>query len=292
LIKGSTVAEKVIQKLQLAESPTALVDQISAVAVPDSVILTITVTDPDPARAQQLAQATAEVFTGYVADLEGTSDSSAAPIKANIVDAASFSSAPVSPKALTTIGLGAILGLLIGLGAAWLRESLDTTITTPEVLEDITGAASLGAVYYDPGAPKRPLVTQLDTRAPRVESFRVLVTNLQFLDVDKGCKIFAITSPLAGEGKSTTAINMAITLAQAGKRTLLLEADLRRPKVSDYLGLESVVGLTTVLIGRAGLDHVIQPWGDFGLEVVTSGAIPPNPAELLQSKAMVSLRRR
>lgn len=289
LIKGSTVAGKVVDKLHLTESPTALVEQINAVAVPDSVILTITVTDPNPLRAQQLAQATAEVFTGYVSDLEGTSVSSASPIKANIVDAASFSSAPVSPKVLTTIGLGAILGLLIGLGAAWLREALDTTITTPEVLEDITGAASLGAVYYDPGAPKRPLVTQLDTRAPRVESFRVLVTNLQFLDVDKGCKIFAITSPLAGEGKSTTSINMAITLAQAGKRTLLLEADLRRPKVSEYLGLESAVGLTTVLIGRAELDDVIQPWGDSGLEVVTSGAIPPNPAELLQSKAMGSL---
>jgi len=253
------------------------------------VILTITVTDPDPARAQLLAQTTAEVFTGYVSELEGSDSATTTTIRANIVDAASFSTVPVSPRLLTTLGLGAILGLLVGLGAAWLREALDTSITTPEVLEDITGAASLGAVYYDPGAPKRPLVTQLDTRAPRVESFRVLATNLQFLDVDKGCKIFAITSPLAGEGKSTTAINMAITLAQAGKRTLLLEADLRRPKVSEYLGLESVVGLTTVLIGRAGLDDVIQPWGDFGLEVVTSGAIPPNPAELLQSKAMGAL---
>jgi len=289
LIKGSSVAEKVVQKLQLTESPTTLVDQISAVAVPDSVILTITVTDPNPIRAQQLAQTTAEVFTGYVAELEGASSSSAAPIKANIVDAASFSSAPVSPKPLTTMGLGVILGLLVGLGAAWLREALDTTISTPEVLEDVTGAASLGAVYFDAGAPKRPLVTQLDTRAPRAESFRVLVTNLQFLDVDKGCKIFAITSPLAGEGKSTTSVNMAISLAQAGKRTLLLEADLRRPKVSEYLGLESVVGLTTVLIGRAELHEVIQPWGDFGLDVVTSGAIPPNPAELIQSKAMGSL---
>jgi len=289
LIKGSTVAQKVIDKLHLSESPAALVDQISAVAVPDSVILTITVTDPDPARAQLLAQTTAEVFTGYVSELEGGDGGATTPIRANIVDAAALTTVPVSPKLLMTLGLGAILGLLVGLGVAWLRESLDTTITSPEVLESATGAASLGAVYYDQEAPKRPLVTQISTRSPRVESFRVLVTNLQFLDVDKGCKIFAITSPLAGEGKSTTAINMAITLAQAGKRTLLLEADLRRPRVSEYLGLESVVGLTTVLIGRAGLDDVIQPWGDLGLDVVTSGAIPPNPTELIQSKAMGSL---
>ena len=289
LIKGSTVAQKVIDKLGLEESATGLVNQITAVAVPDSVILTIIVTDPDPAWAQRLAQATAEVFTGYVSELEGANETSTSPIRANIVDAASLPTMPVSPRPLTTLGLGAILGLLVGLGMAWLRETLDTSITNPEILEDLTGAASLGVIYFDSSAPKRPLLTQLDTRAPRAESFRVLATNLQFLDVDKGCKIFAITSPLAGEGKSTTAINIAIALAEAGKRTLLLEADLRRPRVSEYLGLESIVGLTTVLIGRAELDDVIQPWGDAGLDVVTSGAIPPNPAELLQSKAMKSL---
>ena len=202
------------------------------------------------------------------------------------MDAASLPSSPVSPRPVTNIGLGAILGLLIGLGAAWLRETLDTTIKSSAALEEITGAASLGTVFYDAGAAKQPLVTQLDTHAPRVESFRVLRTNLQYIDVDKDAKIFAITSPMPGDGKSTTAINMAITLAQAGQRTVLVEADLRRPRVADYLHLEHAVGLTTVLAGKVAVADVLQPWGSDGLEVITSGSIPPNPAELLQSNAM------
>ena len=286
LIKGSTVAEKVIAKLQLDETPVALVGQISAVAAPDSVILQVTATDPSPERAQQLAQTTAEVFAGYVGELESPANPAASPITANIVDAAGLPTTPVSPRPLVTIGLGAVLGLLVGIGLAWLRESLDTTIKDPAALQDVTGAALLGSVYFDSGAVKHPLIAEMDRHSPRVESFRVLRTNLQFLDVDRASKIFTITSPMPGDGKSTSAINIAITLAQAGKRTLLLEADLRRPKVAEYLNLESVVGLTTVLIGRVDIVDVIQPWGTSGLDVITSGAIPPNPAELLQSNAM------
>ncbi len=256
LIKGSTIAEKVIDKLDLDVSPTTLVNQINAVAAPESVILEVTVTDPSPAEAQRLAQTTAEVFAGYVAVLEGASSTSTAPIRANIVDAASFPTTPVAPRPLLTIGLGAILGLLVGLAVAWLRETLDTTIKSAERLEEITGAASMGAIYYDPAAAKNPLVTELDTHAPRLESFRVLRTNLQYIDVDMPSKVFAITSPMPGDGKSTTAINIAITLAQAGQRTLLLEADLRRPRVAEYLNLESVVGLSTVLSGRVELADV------------------------------------
>ena len=264
LIKGSSVAEKVIDKLQLDVSPTAMVDKISAVAAPESVILEVTVTDPSPVEAQLLAQTTAEVFAGYVTELEGASSAATAPIKANIVDAADLPTTPVAPRPLTTIGLGAILGLLIGLGAAWLRETLDNSIKSAEKLEEITGAASMGAIYYDPAAAKSPLVTELDTNAPRLESFRMLRTNLQYIDVDMPSKVFTITSPMPGDGKSTTAVNIAITLAQAGQRTLLLEADLRRPRVAEYLHLEPAVGLSTVLSGRAEFADVMQRWGSVG----------------------------
>jgi capsular exopolysaccharide synthesis family protein len=289
LIKGSTIAERVIERLDIDQSPLSLVNQISASAAPQSVILEITVTDPSPERAQELAQTTAEVFTGYVSELEGAASPDQSPIKANIVDAASFPTSPVSPRPLQTIGLGAILGLLLGLALAWLRETLDQTVKTPATLEDATGAASLGSIFFDPAAAKSPLITTLDPYAPRVESFRVLRTNLQFLDADKKSRIFTITSPLPNEGKSTTAINIALALSQAGQRTLLLEADLRRPRISEYLDLEPMVGLTTLLIGRADIDEVIQAWGDSGLHVITGGSIPPNPAELLQSRAMHDL---
>lgn len=222
--------------------------------------------------------------------LASAADPSAAPIKAVISDAATTPAAPVSPRPVVNIGLGAVLGLLIGLGLATLLEKLDTTIRSPEALREAAGAASLGIVHYDPGAVKRPLVTELDSHSPRLESFRVLRTNLQFLDVDEKSNIFAVTSPLPGDGKTTTAINLAITLAQAGRRTLLLEADLRRPKIADYLHLEPTVGLTTVLIGLANVEDVTQPFANAaGLDVITSGVMPPNPAELLQSNAMKML---
>lgn len=292
LIKGSTVAERVLDRVGSSESPTSLVGQITAKAAPDTVILEVTVTDPDPARAQLLAQTTAEVFAEYVGELESSDDPSRSPIKANIVDAAGLPTSPVSPRPLITIGLGALIGLLVGLAAAWLRETLDTTIKSPDTLAETAGAGSLGWVSYDSEATRRPLIADLDSHAPRVEAFRILRTNLQFLNVDGSSAIFTVTSPLPGDGKSTTAINMAISLARAGRNTLLLEADLRRPRVGEYLDVESAAGLTTVLIGQADLADVVQPWGTDGLHVVTSGPLPPNPAELLQSQAMTTLLKR
>lgn len=296
LIKGSTVAEKVLVRLGSDDAPAALVNQITATADPNSVILQVSVTDPSPARAQLLAQTTAEVFTDYVGELESSEDPARSPIRAAIVDDASQPINPVYPRPLITVGLGAIIGLLVGLAAAWLRETLDTTLKSVDDVQKVTGASMLGSVFFDPTAVRKPLISGMSPHAPRVESFRVLRTNLQFLDVDGESKTYAITSPLPGDGKSTTSINIAITLAETGRRTLLIEADLRRPKFGEYLNLEGTVGLTTVLIGQAELDEAIQPWGRSGLDVILSGALPPNPAELLQSRAMATvmdeLRRR
>lgn len=289
LIKGSTVAERVAARIGSDESPAALVNQINATADPDSVILQVTATDPSPERAQLLAQTTAEVFRDYVGELESSEDPARSPIRANIVDAAGLPTSPVYPRPLITIGLSAIIGLLVGLAAAWLRETLDTTLKAPDDVQKVTGASMLGSVFFDPSAVKMPLISGLSPHAPRVESFRVLRTNLQFLDVDGESKTYAITSPLPGDGKSTTSINIAIALAEAGRRTLLIEGDLRRPKFGEYLDLAGEVGLTTVLIGEAELADAIQPWGRSGLDVITSGALPPNPAELLQSKAMAAV---
>ena len=226
------------------------------------------------------------MFPTFVGQLETAPGQRVAPIKATVVAAANLPVTPVSPRPLVDFGVGIILGLLAGLGAALLREKLDTTIRTPDTLHRATGAALLGTLYFDPAARNSPLVTSQDSHAPRMEAFRVLRTNLQFVDVDRTSKVFVISSALPEEGKSTTAINLALTLAQAGQRTVLVEADLRRPRVAGYLGAEQAVGLTTVLIGRATIDEVVQPWGEAGLHVITSGATPPNPAELLQSKAM------
>jgi capsular exopolysaccharide synthesis family protein len=109
---------------------------------------------------------------------------------------------------------------------------------------------------------------------------------LQFLDADRTDRSFVITSSIESEGKSTTSANLAIALADTGSRVLLVDADLRRPKIANYLGLEGAVGLTDILIGRAELQDVIQPWGRAKLFVLPAGHIPPNPSELLGSARM------
>ena len=177
------------------------------------------------------------------------------------------------------------LGLLF---AAW-RELADRSVRTPTELEELAGAPVLGAMAYDRAAASTPLITSLGTHHPRFEAVRILRTNLQFLDVDRDHKVITITSSLAGEGKSTTACNLAIALAQTGTRVVLVEGDLRRPRVSEYLGIEKSVGLTTVLVGRVALDAALQQAGTPGLDVLTSGALPPNPSEILQTKAMTAL---
>jgi receptor protein-tyrosine kinase len=213
-----------------------------------------------------------------------------APIKATIVDSADVPIEPLEPRPLRNLSLATILGVLIGMGVALVRELLDTSVTSPQVAGAMSGAAVLGHIGFDSGAAKKPLVTALASHAPRVEAFRVLRTNLQFVDVDHDSKVFVVTSSVPEEGKTTTATNLAITLAQTGKRVLLIEADLRRPKIADILRLETSVGLTTVLVGRIALEDAIQEFAEVpNLSVLTSGAIPPNPAELLQSQTMAEV---
>jgi len=117
----------------------------------------------------------------------------------------------------------------------------------------------------------------------------VLRTNMQYIEVDHDQKVFVVTSSLPEEGKSTTAVNLAVTLALTNQRVALIECDLRRPLIAKRLGLDGAVGTTSVLIGRVTLHEAMQRYGDTGLDVLACGPIPPNPSELLQSKAMETL---
>jgi len=289
LLTGQEIARRVIDSLDLDESPSALADQISASSKLDTVILSVTVTDPDPDRARILADAVAQVFVSYVAELETPPGKDEATIKATVVDPASLGSNPVSPQPLRNIGLGLFLGLLLGAVLTVVRETLDTTVKSARQLEALVPAPIIGTISFDLAAVDTPLVTDLDTYAPRAEAFRVLRTNLQFIDPDIERKVFVITSSLPSEGKTTTAVNLALALAEGGESVALVEGDLRRPKVGEYLRLESSVGLTTVLIGKLPIDEAIQTTANEALAVVTSGATPPNPAELLKSASMSAL---
>jgi receptor protein-tyrosine kinase len=289
LLSGQEISRRVVGSLQLDETPRELASQVSASAALDTVILTITVTDPSPERATRLAGAFGSEFVSYVAELETPPGKDEATVKATVVDAATEPSSPVSPQPVRNISLGLLVGLILGAGVAILRDTLDTSVKTAGQLESLVPAPIIGTISFDPEATGTPLISDLDTYAPRSEAFRVLRTNLQFIDPDADHKVFVMTSSLPGEGKTTTVVNLALALAEGGERVILVEGDLRRPKVAEYLRLEAAVGLTTVLIGKLPLNDAIQSTSNGKLDVLTSGATPPNPAELLKSSSMTNL---
>ena len=288
MVSGNEVAKRVIAQLKLDDTPRELAKQITAISKPDTVILTIRVTDPSPKRATTLANAVAREFVGYVAELETPPGKDEATIKATVIDEATEPVNPVSPKPLRNLGSAALLGLLLGAGLALIRDALDNSVKSDKELENLTHAPVIGSIPFDSVADDHPLITDIDRYSPRSEAFRVLRTNLQFIDPDKNRKVFVVTSALPEEGKSTTACNLAIALAQGGEHVILVEADLRRPRIPEYLKVERSVGLTTVLVGRIDLDEAIQTPIP-GLDVLTSGSNPPNPAELLKTQAMSNL---
>ena len=263
-----------------------LADKVTVTTPPETVLLQVEVTDTSPEDAQEIATAIGETFPEVVSEIEQPEGNGTSPIKVSMVKEATTDDTPVSPQPLRNLGLGLVLGLLLGFGLAMVRHLLDTTVRTNEDVEEITEEPMIGAVHYDPRAGKEPLIVESDPSSPRSEAFRSLRTNLMFVNAATHPRTILVTSSIPGEGKSTTIANLALTLTQSGSRVCLVEADLRRPRLMEYLHLEGSAGLTDVLIERASIDDVLQPYGSAGLEVLGAGAIPPNPSELLASEAM------
>lgn len=287
LVVTPAVLAPVIQELNLDINTDELIPLISASAPLDTSIIDITVENTDPALAADLANATASNLAKAVEKLETSANSSSSsPVKLTPVQMAEVPITPVSPNIPLNIALGLLLGLALGVGLAVLRHTLDTRIHNQKDVEALTSIPVLGGIVFDPKAKQRPLIVHADPRSPRAEAFRTLRTNLQFVDTDRASRSFVITSTVPSEGKSTTSANLAITLAESGLNVLLVEADLRKPKATEYMGLEGAAGLTDVLIGRVPINDVIQRWGKGSMYVLPAGKMPPNPSELLGSKAM------
>ncbi len=289
LVSSPDLAQKVIDDLGLHLSANTLSKMIDATVVPDTVVLKVDVTGPSPRLDQRINAGVLTQLQDIVTKLETPPGKQAPLLKATVVETPRLPSTPVSPHPSRNLALGLLIGLILGLALAVIRELLDTTVKGIDDVPSLRDTPVLSALAYDGDVARKPLISSLPSQAPRVEAFRVLRTNLSFVHVDQQHKIFVVTSSMPGEGKSTTAVNVAIALAESGQRVLLIDGDLRRPQVASMLNLEGTVGLTTVLIGQLDLDDVLQQAAASGLFVLTSGHLPPNPAELLQSRAMSDL---
>lgn len=285
------VLQPVIDDLGLEQTPAQLAEAVTVTTQTNTVLMEIGVVDEDPEMAAEVADAVTQSLISVVGEITPGSSGGDSPVSVEVLQDAVAPESPIAPRVPLNIALGLLIGLGAGLGIAILREVLDTRIRGEHDVSAVTAAPVLGGIVFDTEARKRPLVVQVDPKSPRAESFRTLRTNLQFLEVGESNRSFVITSSIQGEGKSTTVANTAITMQEAGQKVLVIDADLRRPRIAKYFGLEGAVGLTNVLIGKVDLADVVQYWGPHDLAVLPAGDIPPNPSELLGSSTMEALLR-
>lgn len=223
-------------------------------------------------------------FRGQLEQLEVTQDLTRAG-GIEVLAPADEPDSPVSPNTVGNLVVGALIGLLGGIGLAFAVEYLDDSVGSKEQAERLTNLPTLGVIPKGlDGATGAELVSVEDPSSPAAEAFRSLRTSVKFLGLDSAMKTVLVTSAAASEGKTVTAANLATVLAQRGDRVLLVGADLRRPRIHELFGAPQSPGLTTVLLGDATAESTIFAIEEVaGLYVMPPGPTPPNPAELLDS---------
>lgn len=288
LVTSPRILQAVATEVGLPGGAGRLAGQVSASAPPQTVLINITATDGNPHQAAEIANSAAEELIKGVASVEDVS-----LVELSVFQQAQPPVSPSSPRPMTNLALGLIAGLVIALALAFLREVLNTKLRSQEDIERVVAAGVLGTFVHDPAVARTPVVTQGNAFSARAEAFRQLRTHLSFTNLGGGPQSVVVSSANPGEGKTSTAVNLAIMLAESGTRVLLIDADLRRPCVAKYLGLEESVGLTGVLTGGVALEDALQLWGSAGqLHVLASGRPAPNPSELLGSAPMEALLSR
>jgi non-specific protein-tyrosine kinase len=253
---------------------------------------------PSPAQTAQIANLQAQLQslrTTYAGLLAFASNSAANEL--SVVDPAVSNSSPSSPKIILNVLIALLLGGLLGVGGAFLIDYLDDSVKSADDLERATGLSMLGSIpkmRLDASKSQiYSLATLVYPRSSVAESFRALRTNLEFTGIDAPVTTILVTSAMPREGKTTVATNLAVAFAQAGHRTVLVDADLRRPEVHKFFSLDNRRGLTSILRSDdVGIADVALGTEDANLRIVTSGPPPPNPAELIASTRMTVILER
>ncbi len=214
-----------------------------------------------------------------------------------ILAPAAAPSTPVSPNHRQDLTVAVVLGLLLGIAAAFVQEHLDDTIRTIADVARATGDLPSLAVIPRHESPEQrdapPIVTATKPMSHSAESYRSLRTSVEFIALEKRMQTIQCTSAQAGEGKTSTVANLAVAFAQAGETVVAVDCDLRRPRLHEYFGLDRHVGFTSVLLNERGLDEVIRPAPHFeNLDVLCAGPLAPNPSELLGGEHFAEILRK
>ncbi|MBE0447095.1 MAG: polysaccharide biosynthesis tyrosine autokinase [Actinobacteria bacterium] len=288
MIQNRSTAEKVVEKLGIPIPPIELIKKVKAEPIRDTQLIKVTVQDEDPAQAQLIANTIGAVFERIVNEIERDNrnpDSTQPLVSISVVDPALEPVSPVKPKPLLNAALALFVGLIASTGLAFLLSYLDMTIKEASEAEQLSGLVSLG---YIPTIKKikDQLIVQAEPQSFAAEAFRTLRTNIQYINFESSVKAMIVASPGTGEGKTLFSANIAAVMAGAGHKVLLVDCDLRRPRLHQIFGISNEAGIANILIGTSSTDKAIQETGIKDLDIVTSGPTPPNPVDLLESVRM------
>jgi non-specific protein-tyrosine kinase len=257
------------------------------VAQKDQPFIRIVVQDTDAKRAAAVANAYAKVLPTVLQQLKQTNSVESGVI--SVLEPAGVPSSAYSPRPRKNLMIGAVIGLVLGLGAAFVREALDRRLRDSDDVEKASGVNVLGVVPDDLEGVRTPVATH--PMSARAEAYRKVRTNLSFVSQEGTPKSILITSATSGEGKTTLATNLALACARTGQRVVIVDCDLRRPMVADNYDIPSQPGITDVLSGRYNIDKVLQRIDEGRVSVIASGPIPGNPSEILGSDRMLEVLR-
>jgi capsular exopolysaccharide synthesis family protein len=288
---------KVIADLGLKTTSDELVKEVKVTPDPVALVLHINVQDTNPARARDVANTLVADLIAQVKQIQqGETQSPNSRTEDNLVvlSPAVLPDKPVSPSKAVDVAIAFAAGLLLALATAYLLDYLDQSIKSDEELTQRLGLMSLGHIAFVPaGKGKRGELVSLEAQSHASEAYKALRTSVLFAGIDRELKEIVVTSAEPGEGKSRTAANLAIVLAQAGHKILLIDADFRRPSQHRMFARIRNVGLSNLILGDAAeADAVTAVESVTNLWLLTSGPTPPNPSELLGSGRMRELMSR
>jgi len=297
IAKSGSIADAVA-KAEGLPSSVGLAGRITVSHPDNTVLIDISARGPSPTDAATLANDWVKALSDQVGIIEGTTLGDKHGLQMAAYSSAEPPGAPVLPRTKLNLVIGLLFGCLLGFGYALVRKHFDRRLRSSEDVEKQCGLPVIGLI------PQSSNVRQGNSNelalavtgplssgsASTAEAFRKLRTNLAYMDVDHPPRVIVVTSPKPTDGKSTVAANLAAAIAIGGQAVTLIDGDLRRPTVAHSLAMVDGAGLTDVLVGRVSAAQVMQDHPDVpGLRVLASGAIPPNPSELLGSQAMRTL---
>jgi succinoglycan biosynthesis transport protein ExoP len=284
LVTSPDVVRGVNRQLGLSLSLQQFRMKVNADRPVGTALITVTVRDRSPRTARAIAYAVGKQFPSFVEALETAKGQQNPSVRVVVASPAQLPTRPVAPRKVLYLVLGTLLGLVLGVGGAVIREALSRRIRSSEDVAATTGLPVLGSIARRRLMKGKPLVMVNDPLSARAEEFRRVRTNLHALiGGDKG-RSFIVSSATAMEGKTFVAANLGIAFAQAGHRVVLVDANLRRPRLAELMGLRPALGLTDVLADGVPIERALQTWQEgLPLDLLAAGAQTHYPSEPLGS---------